>query len=144
VKVYIDTNVVVARSVAQHEHQARAVEFFNRVVRHHWTPAISTHGLAEIYSILTRVPFLPRISPAEALEIVERNVIGRFEIESLTRSDYIKVIRECAAIGWIGGRVYDAIHIHVARKAQCERIYTFNVQDFRQIAPDLVDRIMAP
>jgi predicted nucleic acid-binding protein len=144
VKIYIDTNVVVARSVTHHQHNARAVEFFVNVERHHWTPTISTHGLAEIYSILTRAPFLPRISPAEAWEMVERNVVGRFEIEPLTRADYIRVIRECAAVGWPGGRVYDALHVRAAREAQCERIYTFNVPDFRQLAPDLVDRIMAP
>lgn len=143
-KVYVDTNVAVARSVTQHQDHARAVHFFDEVGRHHWTPVILTHGLAEIYSILTRAPFLPRVSPADAWEIIERNVVERFEIEPLTSQHNLKVVRECASIGWPGGRVYDAIHVHAARKAQCERIYTFNVQDFRQLAPDLVDRIMAP
>ena len=143
-KVYIDTNVIVARSVTQHEHHIRAIAFFTEAESRTWTLVISTHGLAEIYSILTRVPYQPRISPAEAWGILEKNILERFEIEPLIRSDYAKILRECAASGWIGGRVYDAIHVHAARKAKCERIYTFNVQDFRQIAPDLVDCIMAP
>jgi len=45
---------------------------------------------------------------------------------------------------WTGGRIYDAIHIQIARKAKCDRIYTFDVRHFRSIAPDLSDRIMAP
>ena len=143
-KVYIDTNVVVARSVTQHEHQARAVEFFHSVERNRWIPTISTHGLAEIYSILTRAPYQPRISPAEAWQILERNVVERFEMEPLNRDDYVKIVKESALVGWIGGRIYDAIHVQAARKAGCKRIYTFNVHDFRQLAPDLLDRIMAP
>ncbi len=143
-KVYVDTNVVVARSVTQHQHHVRAVEFFAEVQRRRWIPAISAHGLAELYAVLTRAPYQPRVSPEEAWEILERNVVERFEIEALSRSDYAKIIRECAALGWTGGRVYDSIHVHAARKGQCSRIYTFNVHDFRQIAPDLLDRIMAP
>ena len=143
-KVYIDTNVVVARSITQHEHYPRAIELFAEIERRQWSPAISTHGLAEIYAILTRAPYQPRISSAEAWGIIEKNILVRFEIEPLTRSDYTRILRECAALGWTGGRIYDAIHVHAARKAGCSRIYTFNVQDFRQLAPDLLDRIMAP
>ncbi len=143
-RVYIDTNVIVARSITLHEHHPRAIELFAEIERRRWIPAISTHGLAEIYAILTRAPYQPRISPAEAWGILEKNILERFEIEPLTRSDYTKILRECAALGWIGGRIYDAIHIYAARKAQCSRIYTFNVQDFRQLAPDLLDHIMVP
>jgi hypothetical protein len=45
----------------------------------------------------------------------------------------------------IGGLVFDALHLHCAEKAQCDRIYTFNVKDFRALAPDaLVAKIAAP
>lgn len=143
-KVYIDTNVIVADAIENHSHSANASSLFKEVEKGRWVPVISAHGLAEVYSILTRAPFRPRISPAVAWQIIEENVLASFEIEPLTCSDYTRILRESAAVGWSGGRVYDAIHVHAARKAQCERIYTFNVQDFRQLAPDLVDRIMAP
>ena len=143
-KIYIDTNIVVADAVDNHPHNANAASLFREIQVRGWTPVISTHGLAEVYSILTGAPFYPRISPAVAWQIIEENILASFEIEPLIRSDYTKIVRECAISGCIGGRVYDAIHVHAARKAKCERIYTFNVQDFRQIAPDLVDRIMAP
>jgi predicted nucleic acid-binding protein len=144
VKVYIDTNVVVADTVKDHVHHANASGLFRQVQLRQWTPVISAHGLAEIYSVLTGAPHKPRPTPVSAGQMIEENVLQTFEIEALTRSDYKKIIQECSALGWSGGRVYDAIHVHAARKAGCGRIYTFNVQDFRQLAPDLLDRIMAP
>jgi predicted nucleic acid-binding protein len=144
VKVYVDTNIIVARLVRSHVHQVNANNLLHQIQSRRWTPVIAAHGLAEIYSVLTRTPFQPRVSPAEAWEMLDLNVLPRFEIETLSRSDYIRVLKDCAAQGFGGGRIHDALHLAVARKAQCERIYTFDVPHFRQLAPDLLDRIMAP
>jgi predicted nucleic acid-binding protein len=43
-----------------------------------------------------------------------------------------------------GLKVYDALLIECARQSQADRIYTFNLQDFRRLAPDLVERLVAP
>lgn len=143
-KVYLDTNVVVARMVSGHVHQLNADSLLRQIEVRRWTPVIAAHGLAEMYSVLTRTPFKPRVTPAEAWHLIEQNVLPRFEIESLSRSDYGRVIQECAAQGWSGGRVFDVLHVATARKARCERIYTFDVAHFRQLAPDLLDSILMP
>ena len=36
----------------------------------------------------------------------------------------------------VGGVVFEALHLHCAQKAACDRIYTFNVKDFRALAPN--------
>jgi predicted nucleic acid-binding protein len=55
------------------------------------------------------------------------------------------VVDECATSGWTGGAIYDALHIRAAKKARCERLYTFNVRHFRAMAGDgFQDRISAP
>lgn len=143
-KVYVDTNVLVARCVAQHPHHDHAVALFREIEAKRWIPVISAHGLAEVYAVLTAAPFKPRISALEAWQILDRNILGRIEAKPLGRKDYVHILKESAAQGWTGGRIYDAIHIHAARKTECTKIFTFNVQHFRQIAPDLLDRIMAP
>lgn len=97
-----------------------------------------------MYAVLTQTPFQPRVSPAEAWQLIEHDVIGKFEIQALSPNDYAKIVKECAANGWTGGVIYDAIHVYAARKAQCARIYTANLSHFRRIAPDLHDRIFAP
>jgi predicted nucleic acid-binding protein len=144
VKVYVDTNIVVADTMKDHVHHVNAAGLFRQIQLRQWTPVIAAHGLAEIYLVLTGAPYKPRPTPAAVGQMIEKNVLQTFEIEALTRNDYKKIIQECAVLGWTGGRVYDAIHIHAARKAQCSRIYTFDVQDFRQLAPDLLDRILSP
>jgi predicted nucleic acid-binding protein len=50
----------------------------------------------------------------------------------------------CVGRGLGGGKVYDALLIECARQAQSERIYAFNLQDFRRLAPDLTERFAAP
>jgi predicted nucleic acid-binding protein len=144
VKVYLDTNIIVARIVTGHIHQPNAFRLLDQIEERRWTPVIAAHGLAEIYSVLSRAPHQPRISPAEAWEAIEKNILPAFEIEALTQNDYARTIKSCAAQSWGGGRIHDALHIAAARKAQCSRIYTFDVTHFRQLAPDMLDRIMAP
>lgn len=142
--VYTDTSVIVARTVLHHPHHANAVQLFRHLNAERWTPVISTHGLAEIYSVLTRLPMPQRVSPAEASHLIQENLLLQFEIQTLGKADYAEVVRSCSTQGWVGGAIYDAIHVHAARKAKCERIYTFNLSDFRRIAPDLHDRIVSP
>jgi predicted nucleic acid-binding protein len=144
VNIYTDTSVVVARTLSNHLHHANAVQLFRQLRAQRWTPVISTHGLAEVYSVLTRLPTLQRVSAAEASHMIQENLLRHFEIQALGKADYAEIVRSCSAQGWIGGAVYDAIHIHAARKAGCERVYTFNLSDFRRIAPDLHDRILSP
>lgn len=142
--VYLDTNVIVARIMRGHIHQLNADSLFQQIESRGWTPVISADGLAEIYSVLTRTPFKPRVTPEQAWQFLDQNVLTRFEIEAMSRAEYSRVIKDCAAQGWAGGRIFDALHIATARKAKCSRIYTFDVVHFRQLAPDLLDRIMAP
>jgi predicted nucleic acid-binding protein len=144
VKVYLDTNIVVARAVKTHQHHVKAIDLFQQIQSRRWTPVISAHGLSEIFAVLSRTPYQPRISPAAAWQILEENIISSFEIETLTSAEHIRTIKECAAQGWSGGLVYDALHMATARKAGCSRIYTLDVSHFRKLAPDLHDRILAP
>lgn len=143
-KVYLDTNIIVARMVRGHIHQLAAEALLQQVASRRWTPVIAAHGLAEMYSVLTKTPFQPRITPTEAWHRIEENVLPRFEIESLNHDDYGRVLKECAAQGWGGGRVFDVLHLAAARKAQCARIYTFDVAHFRRLGPDLLDRVLEP
>jgi predicted nucleic acid-binding protein len=105
---------------------------------------ISGHGLSEVYAVLTRAPFTPPVFPLGAWKLLSMNVLPFFEIVTLTPQMYVSTIKRCANHGWLGGRIYDALHLACAKQAACERIYTFNVRHFQQVAPDLADRIGAP
>ena len=143
-KVYFDTAVVVAACVAGHPHYNRAVEALRSVQAKKSEAFISAHGLAECFSVLTRTPFIPPIFPNDAWQFLADNVLQRFEIVTLSAKEYQDAIQRCSQNGWAGGRVYDVLHLDSAKKATCDRIYTFNVRHFQQLAPDLRGLIGSP
>lgn len=104
---------------------------------------MSAHGLAEVYSVLTRTPFTPPVYPGEAWQI-QQSFLRHLEVVALSAKEYQDVIRHCASNGISGGLVYDALHLRCAEKVRSDRVYTFNVKDFRLLAPNLESRICAP
>ncbi len=144
-RVYLDTNVLIAASVEEHPHHVPAFDLLKAVKAGSFGGCISTHGLAEYYSVITRAPFRTRVHPSEAGRLIEENILPHLELVVLSASDYKAVIRSCAKAGLIGGVVFDALHLHCAEKAGCSRIYTFNVRDFRTlVSPALESKIASP
>ena len=92
-----------------------------------------------------RTPFKPPLYPSEAWQIIEDMILPHMELVTLGPKEYREVVHHCAINGWAGGRIHDAIHLRCAQKAGCDRIYTFNVKDFRALAPsNLAGIISAP
>lgn len=141
---YFDSSVLVAAAVRAHSHHARAAGILDELVKKKHRGYVSAHGLVEVYSVLTRAPFTPPVYPSEAWQILEQSFVPNLEVVTLSGKEYRDVIRDCAARGVAGGLVYDALHLRCAEKAGCERVYTFNVKEFRRLAPQLEDRICAP
>ena len=142
---YFDSSVLVAAAVKRHPHNAPALAVLEELISRKHRGFISAHSLAEIYSVLTRTPFKPPLYPSEAWQIIEQMILPHLELITLTPAEYREVVRHCAVNGWAGGRVHDAIHLRCAQKAEGDRIYTFNVKDFRALAPaNLADKVSAP
>jgi predicted nucleic acid-binding protein len=145
VKVYLDTNVLIAASVEEHQHHPQSFDLIKAVKEGALSGCIGTHGLVEFYSVITRAPFTPRVHPVEAGRLLEDNVMPYLELIALSAEDYKAVLHSCVDAGLTGGVVFDALHLYAAQKAGCDRIYTFNVRDFRSIAwADLAGKISAP
>ena len=106
---------------------------------------MSQHSIAEVYAILTSAPLTPRIHPSEALRILEENLLAHLGIIALQPEDYAEVIREMAAGGWRSGKVYDALLLRCASKRPIDRLYTFNVKEFKALASEaLQSKICLP
>ena len=144
-RVYLDTNVLVAASIESHPHHLQSFDLLRAVKDRKWIGFISTHCLAELYAVLTRAPFNPRVHPAEAGRLLDDNIMPYFELTTLSAGDYKAALRTCIGVGLSGGLVFDALHILCAVRAKCQRIYTFNLKDFRALAPpSLAGKIVSP
>ena len=84
-----------------------------------------------------------RMPIAAALTLVEQPR-SHMTIVALDEDEYFAVVRESAKAGRMGGIIFDALLVACARKADAERIYTWNARHFRLVAPDLAGRILEP
>jgi len=143
--VFFDTTVLVAASEQSHPHYPQARPALVRVAKGKDKGFLGLHSIAEVFAALTRLPVRPRIHPAEAARIVAENILPHFEVVSVGEEDYVEAINAMASGGWTGAKIYDALLLGCARRCGAERIYTFNLRDFEQLAPaGLGERICAP
>lgn len=143
-KVFFDTNVLVAASEQTHPHHGPAFQALSRVAAKRDRGYISLHSLAETYAALTRLPVRPRIHPAEASRMIADNIVPHFQMVPIARKDYLEALKAVADGGWSGAKIYDALIVGCAARSGAERIYTFNLGDFKDLAPKLSDRISSP
>jgi predicted nucleic acid-binding protein len=143
-KVYFDTNVLVAALKAEHIHHIGSLASVVRVRRGEIAGCIAAQSLAELYSVLTRTPFRVPVYPDEALDLIEQSILPTFEIVDVNRQSYIAAIGVCGNAGWKGGRVHDAVHIQAAMQAGCDVIYTYDVAHFESLAAKWSGRIETP
>jgi predicted nucleic acid-binding protein len=142
--VFCDTTVLVAASLEAHVHYPQAKAALGRICRGVDAGFTSGHCLAETFSVLSRMPTVPKLTPQDVLAILEANVVPHFTLIVLAPSDYPQAVRDLAGRGLSGGRIYDLLHLVAARKQRLDRIYTFNETEWRNLAPDLESLIAAP
>jgi predicted nucleic acid-binding protein len=145
VDIFFDTTVLIAASEQSHPHYAQARHALLRVAAGQDKGFMGLQSVAEVSAELTRLPVQPRIHPVEAARIVTDNILPYFEVVSLGKKDYLEALNTMASGGWIGAKIYDALLLRGAARCAVERIYTFNLGDFKQLAPaDLQQKICAP
>ena len=143
--VFFDTTVLVAASERSHPHYAQARAALVRVAAGRDKGFIGVHSIAEVFAALTRLPVQPRIQPVEAARIITDNILPHFEVVPISAEDYLDALNTMASGGWIGAKIYDALLLRCALRCAAERIYTFSLGDFTQLAPPgLQEKICAP
>jgi predicted nucleic acid-binding protein len=143
--IFFDTSVLVASCTDTHSHFVPAIAAVTRVVTGQDTGFLSMHSIAEMFTALTTMPARPRIHPTEAARLVTHNILAHFKTLPLTQQDYLEAMEMMVNGGWRGAKIYDALLLRSAEKSGAERIYTFNLADFRRLAPEpLRDRICSP
>jgi predicted nucleic acid-binding protein len=142
--LFCDTSVLIAASLKFHSKHPPAKALLDEIARGEHLAYCSGHTLAETFSVLARMPTRPKLTSADILTILEHNVLPHFKVTTLDPTDYIEAVRAFAGTGFAGGRIYDLLHLHVARKLVLDRIYTLNAQEWTELAPELASIISEP
>ena len=72
------------------------------------------------------------------------DVRDRLTIVTLNTEEYGNTIKEAAALGIVGGGIYDALLAHCALKANGHAIYTWNRKHFERLGPQISRRVRNP
>jgi predicted nucleic acid-binding protein len=142
-KVLMDTSVLVSAMLPDHIHHADSKPWLERAKAGAFEAVVSGHSLAELYSVLTTLPRTPRISPPEALQLIQKNVTSH-TLMVLSADDYVKLIEELARLGVAGGAVYDAVIAKVADLANVDHLLTLNIGHFQRVWPNGASRVVSP
>jgi len=126
-----DTSVLIAAILEKHPNHEKAFRWLKAASNGKIGFYISSHTLAELYSVLTGMPSSPRISPSQAKILIERNTQSA-RIIDLNEKDYRTVITILVELNISGGVIYDALSAYAARKAKVDNILTFNENDFKR------------
>ena len=142
-KVLFDTSVLVAAFVVSHPRHSVCLPWLQQVQENKIDGYLSTHTFAELYSVLTRLPIKPSISPAIAQRLIDEN-LASFTAIPLTADDYHKAISTMVSLNLSGGGIYDTIIAQAAIKAEADTILTLNPNHFTSLGEDISENVKVP
>jgi predicted nucleic acid-binding protein len=128
---FLDTSVLLAGLVDFGPQSAPAQSVLHEVAEQRLDdPATAWHCCLEFYSVATRLPPEFRLSPADAAQLLQEEIVERMAVHELPAGDRLPLVRAAARDGILGGRIYDAHIAEVARAAGATVIVTDNRRHF--------------
>ncbi|BAU12777.1 PilT protein domain protein [Leptolyngbya sp. NIES-3755] len=143
VRVLFDSSVIVAAFVASHNRHQACTDWLDRAKTQRIQGILSTHSLAEIYSVVTRLPVRPRINPDLAQTLLNEN-LRSFEVVSLEVQDYRSAISRMVALNLPGGGIFDALIAQAAIKSSAEVLLTLNPKHFERLESTIANLVEVP
>ena len=138
---FFDSSVLVPALLPDHVHHARSFAAFAAASRKN--AGCAAHSLSEVYSTLTRCPGKQRLS-AESAALLVREIEQRLTLVWLDGDEYFAAIKRVAAMGIVGGAVYDALIAACASKADADVVYTWNTAHFMLLGDEVARKVRTP
>ena len=121
---------MIATVCTWHEHHERAITEMERRLLEREELILATPALIEMYAVLTRLPPPHRMSPQDALALIDTSFLAEGTLIGLDNKTFRPLLREAADHNIAGGRTYDWVIATCARAARVKILLTFNVRDF--------------
>lgn len=142
-KVLFDTSVLFAGLVISHPKHSTCFPRLKEAESRQVQGLISTHSLAETYSVITRLPVSPRITPVQTQSIIV-GISPQLEIIPLLSDDYLAVIAQMVTLNLPGGGIYDALIAQAALKAKADILLTLNPDHFTHLGSAIANLVQIP
>lgn len=125
-----DTSVMIATVCTWHEYHERAITEMERRLAERESLVIAAPALVESYAVLTRLPPPHRLSPQDAITLIETSFLTEGTLAGLDNKAFRSLLREAADHDIAGGRTYDWVIAACARASRVKTLLTFNARDF--------------
>ena len=142
-RVLFDTSVLVAALIVSHPQHSACFARLKAAESGQVQGFISTHSLAEIYSVITRFPLQPRIAPNQAQSMIV-DTSQYLEVVPLLSNEYLAEIAQMVALNLPGGGIFDALIAQAALKADVDILLTLNPNHFTRLGEAIAIRVLVP
>jgi predicted nucleic acid-binding protein len=102
VRVLFDTSAIIPGLVNEHANHLICLPYLNQAKSGQIKGLLSTHSLAELYSVLTRMPIKPKPS-VQVVEAILNDLLKYLEPVPLLSQDYQAAIANMVAFNLPGG-----------------------------------------
>jgi predicted nucleic acid-binding protein len=142
-KVLFDTSVLVPAIIVNHPQHSVCFSHLRAAKSAQIQGFISTHSLAETYSVITRLPIQPRINPQQA-QIIVVDISQYLQGIPLLVNDYQDAIALMATLNLPGGAIFDALIAQAALKAEVDALLTLNPNHFTRLSNAIAHIVQVP
>lgn len=128
---FLDTSVLVAGLIDFGPQSAPAQTLMHAIAEKRVAPvATAWHCCLEFFSVATRLPPEFRVTPADAVTLLQDEVFARMAVHDLPSAARAPLLQVAARDGIAGGRIYDTHIAEVARAAGATVVVTDNRRHF--------------
>ncbi len=127
----LDTSCMVAAVCAWHEDHSPTVKEITRRLAQGQRLVSAAPALVEAYAVMTRLPSPHRLSPEDALAVLETNFVANAQVVCLDSQTYLSLLHQAPSAGIFGGRTYDAVIAECALQAHVAALLTLNGAHFK-------------
>lgn len=134
-KVFLDTNVLIAAAIRQHPQFESADKVLQRCANREDEGVIHSHSLLEFHSAITQLPEGLAVPAGQVSTLLEEGLLPYLRCVNLNAKQVRQVQKRAGELELIGGVIYDLYHLAVAENQKVDKLLTFNVVHFQQLAP---------
>ena len=135
-RVCFDANVIVAGILTDHQMHSVCRPWLNWAKNLEFQGSLSVYSLAEVYSVITRLPKPYRVLAKVAQRLMVDN-LASFERVELTGADYDEVLADVVRLGITSGGIFDALIARAAIIVRADLLLTFNAKDFVRLGESI-------